>query len=260
MPIADPYQAQLRGALVGAVETKLARQRRRAVIRRVVLATVVVVAFVGAILTVTLPDDRANASIDVQVRDGSVFVRLLDFENSPDQIVGALRNAGINAVVDAVPVGPSNVGRFVGYSSPDSVTLNVTGGGRFSFPAFSVRQDFGGLLRLSLGRAAAAGERWVATSDATAKGEALACRSIRGLTALDASRRVADARVTVSWLAVPGETLAPGAELTEPYASWRVIDALSPDAGLVVMRLTVDGSWPSLTPPPPAIDPSCKGQ
>ena len=38
MPIADPYQAKLRDALVGAVETKRVRQHRRAVARGVAFA------------------------------------------------------------------------------------------------------------------------------------------------------------------------------------------------------------------------------
>jgi hypothetical protein len=260
MPVSDPYKAELRDALVGAVATKLARERRRAVMRRVAFAAVVLAALVGAFVTVTLPNDRAEARIDVEVHDGSVSVRLLDFENRPDEIVGALRNAGIDASVKEVPVGPSNVGRFVGYSSPTGATLTISDGGRFSFLAFSVSQGFSGVLQLSLGRAAASGEQWAVTSDATAKGEALACRDLRSLTAREASSRVAGAHATVSWLAIPGGTLAPGAELAEPYANWRVVDVLSPDANVVVMHLTADGSWPYLTQPPPAIDPSCKGK
>src|SRR5438045_1130543 len=141
MPIADSHQSSLRNALVAAVETKRARQRRRAIARRVALATLAIAVVVAGVATITLPRDRASASLEVTTRDGSVFVRLLDFENRPDEIVGALRNAGIAAEVDPLPVGPSNVGRFVGYSSPQGVTLKVTDGTDSSFDAFSVPQD-----------------------------------------------------------------------------------------------------------------------
>ena len=260
MPVADPYQAQLRGALVGAVATKLARQRRRAMFRRAAFATVAVAALLVAVITVTLPNDRASASIQVETRDGSVVVRLLDFENSPDEIVGALRNGGIDASVEEVPVGPSNVGHFVSLSSDEGGAIHIVQGNEGSYSAFSVPQNLGGLLQLKLGRVAQPAEQWASASDATAKGEVLSCRDLRGLTALEAFRLVADTNATVSWMTFPGETLAPGAETVAPYASWRVIDALSPSAGLVLIRLTVDGSWPFLTQPPPQTDPSCKGK
>ena len=259
MPIADPYQAALRDALVGAVETKLVRQRRRARTRRVALTMAAIVAVVATVVTVTLPDDRADASLEVAARDGLLFVRLVDFESRPNEIVAALRNAGIDAEVEAVPVGPSNVGRFVGASTTQGRGINIVHDRRFSFSTFSVPEDFQGLLRLSLGRRAEQGEMWRAASDATAEGEVLACRRIRGLTPAEAARLVADAPATVSWLAARDGALEPGAELRPPYDTWRVVDALSPSGGLVAMILTSDGQWPYLTEPKPQVDPNCKG-
>jgi len=258
MAIADPYQAKLREALVGAVEVKRLRQRRRAITRRVAFAAVVALALVATIVTVTLPDDRAEASIEVDVHDGSVFVRLLDLESRPDEIVGALRNAGINATVEPVPVGPSNVGRFVGSSSEQGQAADIVREPGSTFTSFSVPEGYDGLLRLSLGRAAAPGELWKAPSNATAKGEVLACRNIRGHTAAEVSRQLAGTPARLTWLAVPDGTLESGAELGA-YADWLVIDALSPSEGVAVIELTRDGRWPFLTQPPPQVDPSCKG-
>lgn len=259
MPIADPYQAALRDALIGAVETKLVRQRRRARVRRVAVAMVAVAALVAVAITITLPDDRADASIEISTRDGSVFVQLLDLENRPDQIVGALRNAGIDAEVEPVPVGPSNVGRFVGASSTQDKALVIISDNRFSFTSFSVPENFQGILRLSLGRRAEADEPWRTASDATAKGEVLACRTVRGLTPAEATKIVADAPATVNWLPAGGSSLAPGAELLPPYDTWRIVDALAPSDGLVALILTENGQWPYPTEPPQA-DPNCKGK
>ena len=262
MPIADPYQAKLREALVGAVATKRVRDRRRTVARRGVLAIAAIVAVVATVVTITLPDDRADASIDVEVREGRVFVRLLDFESRPDEIVAAMRNTGIDVVVDEAPVGPSNVGRFVGYTSTQSgAGIHVVrAGSTLAFTSFSVPEDFAGVLRLSLGRRAAVGEQWRASSDATAKDEVLSCRELRGLTALEASHQLAGAPASISWHVVPGGVLEPGAELSPPYDTWRVIEVLSPSQGLVVVNLTADGQWPYLTDPPPQVNPSCKGK
>ena len=260
MPIADPYQAKLREALVGAVQTKVARDRRRAVVRRAALATAALIAVVATVVTIALPNDRAEASIDIQVRDGTVFLRLLDLENRPEEIVGALRNAGIDAVVESVPVGPSNVGRFVGSASTQSTGMRTVRDSRFSFTSFEIPLDFDGVLTLSLGRAAAQGEVWTAASDATAKGEVLGCRAVRGLTAAEAARAVADMPVTVRWEGPPGVQLPPGAALSPPYASWRVVDLVAPTVDRVVITLTEDGHWPFAPPAPPPVDPSCKGK
>ena len=259
MPTADPYQAKLRQALVDAVEVKRRRQHRQAVTRRVAFAFVAMVAVVATVVTITLPDDRAEASIEVEIRDGSVFVRLLDLEARPQEIVGALRSAGIDAIVEEVPVGPSNVGRFVGSSSEQAEAIHIFREAGSTFTSFSLPQNYEGLLRLRVGRAAAPGEQWSASSSATAKGEVLACRSLGGLTPAEASSRLDGARARVTWLAVPDGLLEPGAELHAPYADWRVIDALSPSEGLVVIRLTADGRWPYLIEPPTQVDPSCKG-
>ncbi|MEO8693868.1 MAG: hypothetical protein ABI658_10140 [Acidimicrobiales bacterium] len=259
MPIADPYKAALRQALVGAVETKLVRERRRARLRRAALAMAAIVAVVATVITVALPEDRAEATLEIDQRDGMIVVRLVDFENRPEQIVGALRNAGINAEVDPVPVGPSNVGHFVGSSSTDGGGLTIYHDTRFSFSSFAIPQEYKGLVRLKLGRRAAPGELWHAASDATAKGELLACRPIRGLTPAEATPLVDDAPATLSWLPAGGGPLAPGAELQPPYNTWRVVDALSPSAGLVSIIVTENGEWPYLTDPKPQVDPSCKG-
>jgi hypothetical protein len=261
MPIADPYQAKLREALVGAVDTKLVRDRRRAVARRAALAMGAVAAVVAVFIAATLPNDRAQASIDVEVRDGRIFVHLLDLESRPEEIVAAMRNAGIDVVLEEAPVGPSNVGRFVGAVATQSgPALKIArAGGTEAFTSFSVPEGYAGVLRLSVGRKAAPGEQWRTASDATAKGEILECRELRGLTAVEASRQLAGGPASsIAWQAAGIGNLEPGAELGE-YATWRVINLLSWGDGRVVVILTVDGRWPYLIDPP-QVDPSCKGK
>jgi hypothetical protein len=259
VPVADAYQDALRQALVGAVPTKLARDRRRAATRRVVVAMALLVAVLGTIVTVTLPDDRADASIEVEVRDGTMFVRLLDVESRPDEIVGELRNAGLDVTIELVPVGPSNIGRFVSMTSTESGIGHVSDS-THSFMSFTVPLGFAGKLRLGVGRRADPGEEWRAPSDATAKDEVLECRILRGLTAAEAAREMADVPASVSWNAVGIGNLEPGAELEAPYPNWRVVDVLSWSDGRVIVSLTETGQWPYLTNPPPQVPPSCKGK
>ena len=261
MPIADPFQAKLRAALVGAVETKLVRARRRTRLRRAALAMAALVAVAATVFTVALPNDRAQASIDVEVRDGRIFVRLLDLESRPEEIVAAMRNAGIDVVLEEAPVGPSTVGRFVGgVATQSGPALKVArAGGTEAFTSFSVPQDYAGVLRLSVGRKAAPGEQWRTASDATEKGEILECREIRGLTAVEAARELAGGPAsTIAWQAV-GQNLEPGAELQE-YATWRVINLLTFEDGRVVVNLSEHGQWPYISDPPPVVPPSCKGK
>jgi hypothetical protein len=259
MPMANAHEEALRRALVDAVGTKLARDRRRAVARRAALAMVAFLAVVATVVTFTLPDNRADASIEVEVRDGATYVRLLDFESRPDEIVGALRNAGLDVVVDPAPVGPSNVGRFVGIGTTGSGRVDVVGDRTKSFTSFIVRPNFVGQLRLVLGREAAPGEEWRAPSDATAKDEVLECRELRGLTAAEAARALADEPVSVSWLSAFTGNLEPGAELGA-YANWRVIDLVAWSDRRVVATLSETGEWPYPGERPPLVPPSCKGK
>ena len=138
MPIVDSHQSQLRDALVGAVATKRARQRRRAVVGRVAFAVIVAAALVATVVTVTGRDDQAEASLQIKVQDGTVVVRLIDLENRPEEIIGALRNAGLDASVEQVPVGPSNVGRFVGSAgSAGTGPVSVIDGTANSYVSFN---------------------------------------------------------------------------------------------------------------------------
>lgn len=259
MPIADPYEQALRDALVRAVPVQLARSRRRAVRRRAVFALVISLALIGTIVTVALPEDRADAQIDVVTRDGQVYARLLDLETRPGEIVAALANVGITATVETVPVGPSNVGRFLSAGGSMPANFRIMDGDRFSYRAFSVAADFRGELRITLGRPAADGEQWRGVSNAMAKDEVFSCHNIYGLTPVEATRALSGITASVRWMdARAGQDVAQGAELREPYASWRVIDAVSFGPGQAIILLTADGSWPYLTDKP-KVDPNCKG-
>jgi hypothetical protein len=261
MPVADPYQAALRDALVRAAPAARARARRRAIRQRVGFALVFALVVVASIVTVALPDDRVDARIDVQARDGRTYARLLDLESRPDEIVAALRNAGVNATVALVPVGPSNVGRFVGSVSSGPGAFKTTEGNTHSYKAFSLDQGYTGELVLQLGRLAADGEQWRSASNAMAKDEALSCRDIYGLTPVEATQALERARVSLRWIdARSGRNLEGGEEMRAPYANWKVIDALSFSLNEAVVRLTEHGEWPYGIEAPPRVDPSCKGR
>lgn len=261
MPVADPYQAALRDALVRAAPVARARARRRAVRRRAAFALLFALAVVASILTVALPDDRADARIDVETRDGRIYARLLDLESRPDEIVAALRNAGVHATVALMPVGPSNVGRFVGSVSSGPGAFKTSDGNTYSYKAFSLDQGYPGELVLQLGRPATEGEAWKAPSNAMAKDEALSCLDIYGLTSTEATQALAGVRTSLRWVdARSGRNLDTGEELREPYANWKVIDALSFSRSEAVIRLTEHGDWPYGIEAPPRVDPSCKGR
>jgi hypothetical protein len=265
MPVADSSQTQmrdaLRNALVKAVPRQVARARRRAHRRRIVFALVVGLALVTTIVTFALPDQRADARIDVEQRDGKVYVQLLDFESRPDEIVRALANAGINATVELVPVGPSNVGRFIGSTTSDTAYFSSSDRFADGYRGFSINDDYKGQLSLELGRPAEAGETWRGAGNALARGEVLACRDLVGKTAAEAISAIHDVAASIRWFAVnDGNQVVVLAEPTGEYVNWRVIDALSIASNSAVIRITRDGSWPFLIERQPAIDPSCKGR
>lgn len=176
----EEFLAGLRAEVVDAQAAKAAGRRVDAVTRLAAAAVVVAVAVVAFVVVSPSP---AHAGVDVTRIGDDLVIRLTDLETHPDEIVDAAREAGLDVVVDQVPVGPSNVGRFVGDTQrgdyPEELR-SVDSDGASTFVGFRIPHDYSGELRLRLGRPAEVGEEWVVSSQAVAPGELLACSDVVG--------------------------------------------------------------------------------
>lgn len=168
------FEDRLRDELMAAT----ARPRRRN--SRIVVVSVASAALALTALMTSL--DTAAADVEITHQDGRVVVRLTDFANTPEEIEAATEAAGLDIKVDAVPTGPSSVGRFVGQeaTSADFENLERIDADGVTFVAFSLPEDWDGSLTLLLGRPAKAGEPYVAFTSAYAPGEPLACTGTLG--------------------------------------------------------------------------------
>jgi hypothetical protein len=223
-----------------------AAARRRSRSRSLVLTIGALVAS-AALLVVSGPGP-ALADVQVEVQGGRLLVRLVDLEHRPEHIEGVLRGLGLDASVVDAPVGPSQVGRFVGTldDSDLATDLRRLGAAKATFQGFSVPVGWTGRLDLRVGRPAGPGESYAVFSDALAPGEPLACRPLLGRPADEVLGAVAhlDLEVVVQ---VGSGFRRPEAVLAGPARHERVraIDAAS--ARRVVVRL---GSGPGGAGPP----------
>jgi hypothetical protein len=144
------------------------------------LAAAAVLAVVGVAL-VARPEPAA-AGVQVVVAEDQLSLYVTDRDTTPEQIESAAAAAGLDLRVVPVPVGPSNVGRFVGASGSELpagfelVERESTDG----FTGFRVPLDFEGWLELQMGRSAEPGEEWAVLSDVTAPGERFPCEELVG--------------------------------------------------------------------------------
>ena len=185
----DAFEAKLRSELVDAAGRRNRQiQRRRRVIVVTVAALAVVVAATAFSIGLTRPKP-ASAGVDVKVQNGELTVRLTDLESRPEVIRSALAAAGLRVTISAVPVGPSNVGRFVSTfataTPPELRTVDASGS---SFAGFVLPVGWPGELDLMVGRPAATGESYVKPSDAFAAHEPLACSKVLGAALADVAR------------------------------------------------------------------------
>jgi hypothetical protein len=140
---------------------------------------------VGGLLAVSLIADPrpANADVEITHRDGRVIVRLTDLANTVEDVEAATDAEGLDVRVEAVPAGPSQVGRFVGDVSTDGDGVDVerTEVDGVTFMAFSVPEDWDGTLTVFLGRPARPDEPYQSATDAFATGEPLGCSNTLGM-------------------------------------------------------------------------------
>ena len=153
-------------------------------------AALLVVAALGA--TFVLRPTPASANLQVIRQGDELVIRLIDVATRPQEIEMAATEAGLDVQVVEVPVGPSNVGRFVGDQGTGPFGQDVFRpeglDGQPSFDGFRIPVDYDGQLMLRLGRPARAGETWAVGSIATSAQEPLACAPLLGAPLSDTLR------------------------------------------------------------------------
>jgi hypothetical protein len=257
---ADDLMPGYRDELVRAASRQIRRRQRR----RRLAGVAALGAATAAVLTLALNlanPDRAEAGVEITERNGRIEVSLTDVETRPDVVEDALNDAGIDATVAAVPVGPSNVGRFAGFTADDPDSVQPIDARGRTFPGFSVPIDYAGHLELRLGRPAELGEPYAEYSDAYLAGEPLHCAGVYGQPATVLADFAADRpelEIDVEPFvdgAPAGDRLSLEAVSNSPFAGYLVVEARSPEPDSVIVRITPDGSSPArLTPPEPCPD------
>lgn len=241
------FLAELRGQLLDAASRRDQGHRPRHARPMVLVAAAVALLGLGFGL-LTLHDDRqAAADIDVSIDGADFVVRLTTLEARPNGIVEEARDAGLNLRIREVPVGPSQVGKFVGTYAERPADFRPIDESNGSYTGFRISKDWPGALELLLGRAARGHESWYTASNALAPGEPLACEPLLGQTVGAASRAIDQDDFNVRWFMLP----TPG-EVGDPtdYSSWKVVNVEATSPQDIIISATVDGSWPLPSSPP----------
>ncbi len=223
----SPFHAAFREELLEVARRDQRRRRRR--IGALVAAFVAAVAGLGS----TFLPTPAGAGVDIELVGGELEVRLEGDDVDAEEIVDSLREHGVDASVEEVPAGPSNVGRFVSIVATASLEpgrLELFGEAFGGFDGFRVRWERGDELALHVGRVAEDGETYGASTHAFAPKEPLYCSGILG-------RRVAEVvddpvldglQVAVQWLGADGRASSlPLADVpSSPVADWFVVEGI----------------------------------
>lgn len=180
------------------------RRRRRRLAQRVGAAAAVVAVALTALVAIDR-DHPAEAGVQVERRDGFIYVRLTDLEHRPRVIEDAVRKAGLDVAVTAVPTGPSLVGRFVrvGGSGDLKALLRLEPDGS-AFGGFAVPEGWDGRLVLEVGEPARDGEAYAVFTNALSEGEPLACTGIAGSEPAEATAIVRARDLAAHWKLVSG--------------------------------------------------------
>lgn len=190
------------------------QQRRRRSVRAMVAAAAAVVA--GGV-AIAWPNPAA-ADVEVRIEDGTLHVRIADDDVTPDEVLEAIEDEGLEASVVGLTTGPSGVGSFV--------RATVPGGGAqpavsdevgAAFRSFSLPAGWTGDLVIGVGIAAEGDEVYDALSDPFGPGEPLRCQGVLGRPLRDVADRLADLSVSVR--AFEGDLLVAEATLMDALAS-----------------------------------------
>ena len=219
----------VRHALVGGIARTQARSRGR---RRVGVGLAVAVLAVAAPVTVELSSSEGVAvkpALAIANTDASTIrVRVLDASADPEGMEQQLRDAGIDADVEALPVSESLEGTLVGFES--SADRHAATADEFSS---YVELEVGGTYWLAVGRQAGATERYMVAKDPTTAGEPLHCRAALGMSLTAARDAVEAAGLTPVWR---HETIAGGGN----GAEGRSDPVENPKAGAVTGYAALD--------------------
>lgn len=245
---------ELRQELLSAAgdERRRHARRRRARTGLLALAATIICA-ATSISFIALQNDEAQAALRVTVVADGLLVEIDDLNATPDAVEAAAQAAGLQLSVTPVPVGLSNVGRFIALTSDQPVTsiervgVDPVSG---SFTGFRIPNGFDGTLDFEIGRAARPGEQWVATSDALAPGEVLECQDLVGATAVDAAEATSKLDLDRRWFSVSSDRGAReiGGDLSD-YSSWKVSRVLATGDNEVLFELTESGEAPMFVAP-----------
>ena len=245
----SPFHEALREQLRAAAVRDLQRKHRPW--RRILGAVTAVMGAATAAVAVLTPSPAA-ADIEVTIEHGRVEVRIVDLVTSPDEVQEELDEEGLPVTVSGVPVGPSNVGRFVAVQLevPDGRTIEQLGGDGGGFDGFVIPEGWPGTLLIEVGVPAPPGEPYTSGSDAFAPEEPLHCVDIRGRTVVDAGRLLPDLEV-VRVRAATQDAVDLADALEGELAGWYVVGARALAADHVLLE--VQASPPPVAPE----DPTC---
>ncbi|MFN7148848.1 MAG: hypothetical protein ACK4V6_05140 [Microthrixaceae bacterium] len=249
----DEFLEQLREEVGAAAARGVTPTRRRGQLPAL-LAAAAVVLVVAVAGFVALSPDPAAAGVEVLRDDRGVLIRLTGTGASPEAIERAAAAEGFALSVDEVPVGPSNVARFVSATGselpelPELVEL-VDADGTSTAAGIRIPFEFDGEVALSVGRAAEEGEEWAVASDATQPGELLECEPVRDMTLERAVELADDSAGSVRIiLRTTGQEIAPSDVASYPDATVDRIVSPSPD----VLWIYAQSGSETLTPLSPA--------
>jgi hypothetical protein len=242
----SPFKDALRDELRAAAYRDLARVRRRRLGSRIGGAIAAVTAAVAGALT--LWPTTAAADIEITIRNGTVEVRIVDLKTDPREVERAMNRVGLEAQVVGLSTGPSAVGRFVqvGLADGDTEQITKSGDDGHSFDGFTVPERYDGQLVIAVGVASKAGRPYDVGTDASAKGEPLACKPVIGRPVRAISTRPG-VEVLVSPQGVPTAPIPLSA--ADPYRAWYVTEALATAEDSVLLVAVSD--------PVPPEDPPC---
>mgnify|MGYP000848897153 CR=1 FL=1 len=238
----ERFLSDLRAQLLDAAERPAGDPhpgRGRRMVQLGAAAVVLMAVAIGVLVVRT--HGRAAADVDVIVDGKDLIVRLNDVETRPQAIIEAARGAGLDVRIRQVPVGPSNVGKFIASTASIPGDFRPIDRAGDSFTGFRISRDWPGTLELELGRPARTGEAWVAASDALDPEEVLACEPLLGESVGSASTQLVDRKVSVRWvmLPTPGTVAGP-----DGYGSWRVVQVQATGPRDVSVFATADVEWP----------------
>lgn len=246
-----PYRevAERLGVTEGTARIRVTRGLRH--LRVALVAVLVAIALLVGVGAVAPFEDAATADVVVRIDDHDVVVTLEDLEHRADRIEAAVREAGLDVSVVAVPVGPSRVGRFLGQGSsgPLPPELRWVDQGPDGSRGFVLPVGWPGTLHLLVGAPAGADQPYAVFSDALRPGEPLACRDVLGHPARELAAQLADGdpELDVRWEAqgpdrnrpVPARSIRTG-----PEGAWVVVGVEATSRTAIVVRLAPPDDGP----------------